>query len=124
MTFFLLSGFSMFNFFSVFFFFLLENIFNEKLINDKSINNCFSNDSNKNTNILNEDYLELFIEENTIESKNSKYICSFCNIKNLNKKLNYDKIRLHFIESHEIEYNNSIYSYKSNLLSFYNFIIF
>ena len=57
---------------------------------------------------LKEDYLRIFIEENTIETNTRRYKCNLC--KGFKNKLEYPKIKNHFIDFHEKDYNNSSYA--------------
>ena len=57
-----------------------------------------------------EDFIEVFTLENSKEDKNGKYSCNLCEKA---KILNYNKIKQHFIEYHEDEFNE-IYGEESN----------
>lgn len=69
---------------------------------------------------LTEDVLRIFIEENTTESNTRRYKCKIC--KTNKKNLEYPKMKDHFIDTHEKEYNESKYAEKGTSQYIYFFI--
>jgi hypothetical protein len=61
------------------------------------------NDSDSDYDIETEDFLEMFIMENSKENKSRKMNCRFCK----NKKFSYDGLKKHFIKTHQKEFEKS-----------------
>lgn len=68
---------------------------------------------------LDEDVFRIFLEENTIETNTKRYICKLCS--SFKKKLEYEKMKKHFIDNHEKDYNASKYVSIASFLKAVNF---
>ena len=63
---------------------------------------------------LEEDVFKKFIMDNTIESNSRRFTCQIC--KGFKKKLEYSKIKDHFMDCHEKEYTASKYSKQASFI--------
>jgi hypothetical protein len=114
-----------------FFDFLFNNNKKESKKSKKTNNTNFNNKNEGNRNGtpsnpkfsgLSEDIFRKFIEDNTDETNSRRFICKIC--KGFKNKLEYTKIKDHFIDKHEKEYNASKYFEKGKIYCIYFIIIF